>query len=673
MAQSDASGRSSARWMLWLVALVALLAIAASFSETVRRYVDECLLDPHTLHCSLHDGELVVAGSAEVGPNLSYSGIWRHRQPNGNGRLTTAAGVTIDGFFVDGTVIGTVAYDDHAGFTFSGSLEELRPTGKGVGTWTDGRRYEGGWRGGQPAGDGAMVWRDGATYTGQWQAGQMDGEGKLVRSDGRRHEGHFVANQADGDGIETLTSGVTVKGTWSAGSYACGPQLAEQPCAGDRSLRCWRWFHMTDDLRCSAWLAEVPADIVGYELSWTGNCEDCRATGTGVLSFVHARADAPAAAPVVAGTLAAPFVAGRAQGSGVYTDQGTVIYRGDFNRGLAHGQGYRVYPGGTTYDGPWEEGERSGARGTMTWSDGAVYVGAWASGKRSGPGTMTWADASTYEGQWEDGQIADPAGAELMLLGRCGTSVSRFEPQQLAIDPPEVVERSDNRWVTRMRVTNTGPVAVQVDFGVTVTPKQRKASLGTNAKWAGWLVGLAAASNARNWDDVASAAGAGVGTAVVLGSGHKSRMEEANQVRRVAASVVVQPGSAGYLQLDTGYVSNEIADITPDDQPAVAWPHGQARLEDPNQCLAATLALRANTLAVSVLQSYRRGCERGQAAWCTYLDASGLGRGPADPAMATSVPNLSALQAVCQPDPSDSLVILACWRALVVQIVAESE
>lgn len=62
---------------------------------------------------------------------------------------------------------------------------------------------------------------------------------------------------------------------------------------------------------------------------------------------------------------------------------------------------------GSSYDGNWERGSKSGDHGIMTYQDGSTYIGAWVDDKREDPnGTLVWKEgdgnSSTYKGSFKN-------------------------------------------------------------------------------------------------------------------------------------------------------------------------------------------------------------------------------------------------------------------------------
>lgn len=56
--------------------------------------------------------------------------------------------------------------------------------GKGVYTWSDGRRYEGEYNNDKKEGYGIYTWADGRRYQGYWLNGKQHGKGKYISNEG---------------------------------------------------------------------------------------------------------------------------------------------------------------------------------------------------------------------------------------------------------------------------------------------------------------------------------------------------------------------------------------------------------------------------------------------------------------------------------------------------------
>eukprot|EP01017_Pseudomicrothorax_dubius_P007010 TRINITY_DN12115_c0_g1_i3.p1 TRINITY_DN12115_c0_g1~~TRINITY_DN12115_c0_g1_i3.p1 ORF type:complete len:151 (+),score=40.11 TRINITY_DN12115_c0_g1_i3:414-866(+) len=115
-------------------------------------------------------------------------------------------------------------------------------------------------------------------------------------------------------------------------------------------------------------------------------------------------------------------------------------YSGLWIENMPHGQGLMLYEDGSSYDGDWEKGLRSGngkmvrvlgkdretgeiiqevylgqfkddffhGNGTLTNSDTSYYKGQWFKGKRQGRGEMKKKDGMVYIGYFNDDEMAGP-------------------------------------------------------------------------------------------------------------------------------------------------------------------------------------------------------------------------------------------------------------------------
>ena len=92
-------------------------------------------------------------------------------------------------------------------------------------------------------------------------------------------------------------------------------------------------------------------------------------------------------------------------GKGKYEyNNNTGWYDGEWQRGLRHGKGVRLFSNGNKYIGAFSEGEMEG-EGIMLYANGDQYVGEWAHGHPQGQGVMKYAHGETYEGSWLSGFI----------------------------------------------------------------------------------------------------------------------------------------------------------------------------------------------------------------------------------------------------------------------------
>lgn len=74
-------------------------------------------------------------------------------------------------------------------------------------------------------------------------------------------------------------------------------------------------------------------------------------------------------------------------------------YKGDVLQNKPMGKGKMVWGNGSTYDGDWQNGVRTG-QGTYVWPDGRHYQGDFVNDEMHGKGTATWPNGSWYKGDW---------------------------------------------------------------------------------------------------------------------------------------------------------------------------------------------------------------------------------------------------------------------------------
>ena len=81
--------------------------------------------------------------------------------------------------------------------TYEGELQDGKPHGQGVMSWTDGRCYEGNFRDGH-LDSGVLTWPDGRRYKGDFFRGYLSGDGVMTWPDGRRIEGEWIEDRFQG-------------------------------------------------------------------------------------------------------------------------------------------------------------------------------------------------------------------------------------------------------------------------------------------------------------------------------------------------------------------------------------------------------------------------------------------------------------------------------------------
>ena len=89
------------------------------------------------------------------------------------------------------------------------------------------------------------------------------------------------------------------------------------------------------------------------------------------------------------------------EGQGVYTFENPFFqYKGDYVKGVKHGQGVLLMRDGSRYEGAFDNGEITG-KGEKTQTDGTVYKGDFVQGEKHGYGEIVYGGGGEwYKGEW---------------------------------------------------------------------------------------------------------------------------------------------------------------------------------------------------------------------------------------------------------------------------------
>jgi hypothetical protein len=118
-----------------------------------------------------------------------------------------------------------------------------------------------------------------------------------------------------------------------------------------------------DGRDCAIW---NPDPYEGQKVRWSAKCEGGKAVGIGVAQWYVAERPPD--------LCECSFIAGKAEGSGIYRWADGVLYVGDFKGGLMMGQGYLKYPDGETYRGGIKNGMPHG-KGQVMYPDETIFEG----------------------------------------------------------------------------------------------------------------------------------------------------------------------------------------------------------------------------------------------------------------------------------------------------------
>jgi hypothetical protein len=170
-------------------------------------------------------------------------------------------------------------------------------------------------------------------------------------------------------------------------------------------------------------------------VSWSGSCDDGRASGVGKLEWIVDNKLAGIYEGRMAGgklegkgilrlevekgkgfdRLEGTFVAGEPEGEARYEAANGGYYLGGFKNGERHGTGYYKLVNGEEYYGDFVDGQREGV-GFLIDSETDVYFGQFEKDQASGAGIFESSDGSSYQGKFKD-NLPDGAGTYVAANG----------------------------------------------------------------------------------------------------------------------------------------------------------------------------------------------------------------------------------------------------------------
>lgn len=135
---------------------------------------------------------------------------------------------------------------------------------------------------------------------------------------------------------------------------------------------------LTTSLVHANWIADPdtlckvhnPNPLPNETITWSGDCKDGYAHGTGTLQFFKNK-------------------------------QKTDTYVGTYQNGRASGQGVAKFSNGDNYDGNWQDDKMHGT-GVYTTAKGGVYKGEWLNGNMHGKGSYQFFNGNHYDGDWQN-------------------------------------------------------------------------------------------------------------------------------------------------------------------------------------------------------------------------------------------------------------------------------
>jgi len=332
-------------------------------AETIIHYVDE--LTGWTYIGGVKSGIISGYGisfNSNGAGREYYDGMWKNGKRHGCGVLTTADGCIFDGNWIDDKEHGKGTYVMKAGgcfTTFTGDFRSGLEHGNGLLLLHDGSMYKGNWSQGMPNGQGHRLYSNGNMYTGKWK-------------DGRRHgTGIFKWKDADQRSYSHTSPFLKVLNGDEANQENCNMTYN-----GD----------FENDVPHGNGVLTYPSGDI-YE----GSFEYSEFHGVGIMTYKDGSEYSGA------------WKHSKCHGVGVYIFTGGNNYVGDFECGVYHGNGKMVHvtdDGQVVYDGQWVRGEKNGY-GVCTYSNGVKFQGEWSNGFKHGRGTTTSSDGHTRESIWD--------------------------------------------------------------------------------------------------------------------------------------------------------------------------------------------------------------------------------------------------------------------------------
>jgi hypothetical protein len=130
----------------------------------------------------------------------SFSGTLDQGKYEGQGVLALPGGDRYEGFFRAGTAEAQGKYVSVNNWSYEGTFAEGIPSGEGTFTTAEGEVYSGKLNLGELTGEGSFKSKSGWSFTGTFQGGEIV-SGKLTMPDSSSYEGAFADGLAHGAGV----------------------------------------------------------------------------------------------------------------------------------------------------------------------------------------------------------------------------------------------------------------------------------------------------------------------------------------------------------------------------------------------------------------------------------------------------------------------------------------
>ncbi len=153
-------------------------------------------------------------GTMNFGNNEIYTGDFKDSKRSGKGIMTYSSGKKYDGLWIEDKKdgYGVERYKD--GGIYTGEWKNNVAEGKGTMTYPSGSKYEGDWKNDKKDGSGVYHYASGVVYEGEWKNDQFYGKGTMTYPSGSKYEGDWKNDKSDGKGIMRYKDGGVYDGDW---------------------------------------------------------------------------------------------------------------------------------------------------------------------------------------------------------------------------------------------------------------------------------------------------------------------------------------------------------------------------------------------------------------------------------------------------------------------------
>lgn len=204
----------------------------------------------------------------------------------------------------------------------------------------------------------------------------------------------------------------------------------ERTCEG-KPQRTACWMELASHPQCYVWVQLYAPDMT---LTWTGECTEELASGTGTLKRVSEDYGLESTGLLRAGrehgqwelrdakgnVSEGPYEYGKRHGQWVFRFASGGVWEGPYVHDKKHGQWVDRYADGTVEEGPYEDGKKNG-QWVIRTGDGSVFEGPYVDDKRHGHWVEDYAGGSLQEGPYVNGKMhgrwvsKTPSGLEYTL------------------------------------------------------------------------------------------------------------------------------------------------------------------------------------------------------------------------------------------------------------------